>query len=97
MKNKREIQVKSKYCSGDISHQVFLIPEFLIFSPEKKLIFIDFISFFLLQSGCSVIYFDEIFPMQSSEFTKSLNFRSIIYFISPTNLFAWIKQILNLK
>ena len=32
--------------------------------------------FFLIKTGCSPIDFDKIFPMQSSEFTKSLYFWS---------------------
>ena len=31
----------------------------------------------LIKTGCSLIDFDVIFPMQSSEFTKSQNFGSV--------------------
>ena len=49
------------------------LPEFLIFSREKIYFIIDF-RFFLLKNGYVLIGYYGTFQMQSSEFTKSLNF-----------------------
>ena len=46
------------------------------FTRKKICFFINCKSFFI-KTGCSLIVFDVIFPMQSSEFTKSLKFGSI--------------------
>ena len=43
--------------------------EFPIFSPEKICYFINF-KFFFIKNWSSLIDFDVLFPMQSSEFTK---------------------------
>ena len=49
------------------------------FFARKFLLFIDF-KYFLVRTGYSLIGFHVIFPMQSSEFTKSLNFETPIQF-----------------
>ena len=51
-------------------------PEFLIFSLEKNFNF-NFKSFSLINMCRCLIDFDVIYPMESSEFTRSLNFGSI--------------------
>ena len=43
-----------------------------------KWIFMENKIFFLIKTGCSLIDFNVIIPMQSSEFTKSMNFASIL-------------------
>ena len=54
------------------------LPEFLIFSLEIFIILLLTSKLFLLvKTGCSLIDFDVIFPMQSSKFLKPLNFGSI--------------------
>ena len=55
------------------------LPEFIIYSQEKNLFYVDLKSFFEWEdSKFSVIDFDVTFPMQSPEFIKSLNLGSIL-------------------
>ena len=50
-------------------NHIIELPEFLIFSRFKKC-FYQLQIFFLIETGCSLLDFDVIFPMQSSKFTK---------------------------
>ena len=43
----------------------------------SNMFFYELKVFLLIKTGCSVIDFSVIFPMKTSEFTKSLNFESI--------------------
>ena len=75
---------------------------FSIFSLEKNCFFIYFNFFFWIKTGHSLIDFDVILRIQSSEFTKSLNFRSSLkkylrnkIIFSRKKLFLWIKKYLT--
>ena len=52
------------------------LPEFLIFFTRKNQ-FLTSNLFWNKNPGCNPIHFDAIFPMKSSEYTKSLNYGSI--------------------
>ena len=61
--------------SGQIHKYNYL--NFSFFSLEKICFFYELQILFWKKTGCSLIDFDAIFPMQSSQFTKSLIFEII--------------------